>query len=167
MIGIKQLLLVTAQRRGAQTWLPILLLLAATRVAAEDVGAWVNSLPADFHKAKVLRPIPRDQFFEVPVSMFELAEERLTKSAVIPQESYDIEAFGLRSFSCPTKTRPFLVRAIYENGRTGGYHLQQIDSALWVGHESLGAGTSKHRSALIVCLDFNPKEIYVTSGGGM
>jgi hypothetical protein len=99
----------------------VFLLLAAAQVYAADVGAWINPLPADVHKAKVSRPIPRDQFFEVPVSMSELAEERLTKSAVVPQESYDIEAFGQRNFSCPTTTRPFLVRAIYENGRTGGY----------------------------------------------
>ena len=145
-----------------------LMLSAATASAAADPAEpWLNADSLDIHAAKTVAEVPRDYFFEVPVSMFEEAERRLKSEAAVKLQSYDVESLSRKHFSCTTGATPFLVRAVYTNGNTGGYWLKRLDSALWVSHSSLGASTGTHRSALIVCLRFNPSIVYVTAGGGM
>ena len=149
-------------------FLAALILCAITMSAiASRSEAWISPFTLNVNTAKILKVVARDQFFEVSVSMFESAQERLVEQPIVPQEPYDAEHFGQSKFACPSNTHLYLVRAVYENGSTGGYHLQRVNNSLWVSHQSLGAPTSKHRSALLVCLDFQPAKVFVTSGGGM
>ena len=111
--------------------------------------------------------MPREYVFEVPVSLLDMAMQQLRTKPIVSLQSYDVDSFSRWHFSCPTATTPYLVRAVYENGGTGGYHLQQVDSSLWVGHASLGAASGKHRSALLTCLEFQPSQVFVTSTGAM
>ena len=139
----------------------------ASAAAADPAESWLNSNSLDIHAAKTVTEVPRDFFFEVPVSMLEEAERRLESEAAVKLQSYDVESLSRKHFSCIKGATPFLVRAVYTNGNTGSYWLKRLDSALWVSHNPLGASTGTHRSALIVCLRFNPRIVYVTAGGGM
>ena len=144
----------------------LLLVAAATSAAAGSAESWLNA-DFDLDGAKIVAEVPRDAVFEVPVSMFEEAERRLSSSAAVILQSYDVESLSRSHFLCPPRTTPFLVRAVFTNGNTGGYSLKRLDSALWVSHSSLGASTGEHRSALLVCLRFTPSAVYVTAGGAM
>lgn len=138
---------------------------AGAHAATQD--PWINPLTLNMNTAKVIENLPRDQFFEVSVSMLESAQERLSEHPIVSQEWYDAEYFGQPAFACPKAKRLYLIRAVYQNGRTGGYHLQRVEDSLWVAHESLGVPTGQHRSALLACLDFQPKQVFITTGGGM
>jgi hypothetical protein len=145
------------------------LALAATafQAAANPADDWLRPRTSEVNAVKVLVEIPRGLFFEVPVSMFEEAEQRLRSQQLVKLEPYDVENLSRKHFSCRRETTGYLVRAVYTNGWTGGYQLNQLDSALWVSHSSLGATTGSHRSALIACLRFKPSDVFITAGGGM
>ena len=145
------------------------LLLAALPVLAlaSDSDSWLTSSSPEIGHARIIKEIPAGLYFEVPVSLFEVAEIRLEKKWVVPLSNIDLKWFSRGHFSCPSTTVPSLVRAVYSNGGTGGYYLQRTDASLWVAHQSLGVSTGERRSALLVCLDFKPSQVFVTSSGAM
>ena len=145
----------------------LVLATAAAAVAAGSEETWLNAGSMDIHAAKIVADVPSSSFFEVPVSMFEEAERRLNSTATMSLQNYDVDALSRNRFSCAEGSTPFLVRAVFTNGSTGGFSLKRLDSALWVSHSSLGASTGTHRSALLVCLNFIPSVVYVTAGGAM
>ncbi|MFC0682852.1 hypothetical protein ACFFGH_33895 [Lysobacter korlensis] len=145
--------------------LVLLALSAPAVVAAGTQDTWISPFALNMNTAKVVETIPRERFFEVAVSKLELAQERLESKPTIEQKWYDAEAFGQPAFSCTDARRPYLVRAVYQNGRTGGYRLQRVENTLWVAHNSLGKPTGQHRSALLVCLDFQPERVFVSTHG--
>jgi hypothetical protein len=128
---------------------------------------WRNPFALDMNTAKVVVRIPPAAVVEVAASKLEDALQRLTSQSIIPQEPYDAEHFGQPVFFCQPPTRLYLVRAVYTNGSTGGFHLQRVENTLWVAHSSLGASSGDHRSALLVCLDFTPEQVFVTANGAM
>lgn len=144
----------------------ILTTVAATAAAGPE-ETWLHAGGMDIQAAKIVAEVPRDSVFEVPVSMFEEAEGRLKSAAARKLQSYDVDALSRNRFSCAGSSTPFLVRAVFTNGNTGAFLLKRLDSALWVSHSSLGVSTGTHRSALLVCLNFNPSVVYVTAGGAM
>ncbi|UYB52746.1 hypothetical protein OCJ37_01905 [Xanthomonas sp. AM6] len=143
------------------------LALVVSQVSAEQPESWLRAPATNINTAKIVKPVPRDYIFEVPVSLFDMAMEELRAKPIVPLQSYDVDSFSRWHFSCPRATSPYLVRAVYSNGGTGGYHLQQVDSSLWVGHASLGASSGEHRSALLACLDFQPSQVFVLSSGAI
>ena len=143
------------------------LAVAACQAMANPADDWLRPRTIELNAAKVLVEVPRDLVFEVPVSMFEEAEQRLQAQPIEELQTYDVENLSRKHFSWPRETKGYLVRAVYTNGRTGGYKLVQLDSALWVSHVSLGVSTGTHRSALIACLRFKPATMFITSGGGI
>jgi hypothetical protein len=128
---------------------------------------WRNPFTLDMNTAKVVVQIPPTAVVEVAASKLEDALQRLTSQSIIPQEPYDAVHFGQPVFVCQPPTRLYLVRAVYTNGNTGGFHLQRVENTLWVAHSSLGASSGDHRSALLVCLDFTPEQVFVTADGAM
>lgn len=132
-----------------------------------DSDSWLTSSAPEIGHARVIKEIPTELYFEVPVSLLDVAEIRLEKESVVPLSNIDLKWFSRGHFSCPSTTVPSLVRAVYSNGGTGGYYLQRTDASLWVAHQSLGVSTGEHRSALLVCLEFKPSQVFVTSSGAM
>ena len=128
---------------------------------------WRKPFTLDMNTPKVVVQIPGTSVAEVATSKLDDAVQRLSSQPIIPQEPYDAEHFGQPSFACQPSTRLYLVRAVYTNGSTGGFHLQRVENALWVAHSSLGVSSGDHRSALLVCLDFTPEQVYVTANGAM
>ncbi len=147
---------------------PLLFCIVLSSAAcAASLEKWRNPFALNMHTAKVVVQIPRTSVAEVAASKLEDAVQRLSSQPIIPQEPYDAEHFGHPTFVCQSPTRLYLVRAVYTNGSTGGFHLQRVENALWVAHSSLGASTGDHRTALLVCLNFSPEQVYVTANGAM
>jgi hypothetical protein len=143
------------------------LVATACQAVANPADDWIRLPTIEVSAAKVSVEVPRNQFFEVPVSMLEEAEQRLQSQPIMKLETYDVENLSRKHFTCPRESTGYLVRAVYTNGWTGGYKLTQLESALWVSHASLGESTGTHRSALIACLRFKPSDVFITAGGGM
>ena len=139
----------------------------SSTACARSLEQWRNPFLLNMHTAKIIAEIPRSSVAEVAASKLEDAAQRLSSQPIIPQESYDAEHFGQPTFTCKAPARLYLVRAVYTNGSTGGFHLQRVENTLWVAHSSLGVSSGDHRSALLVCLDFTPEQVFVTANGAM
>lgn len=133
-------------------------------LAAES---WLRDTPTTWPHGAEPEQLPLTSHVELPISMFESATRELHSHAAVKLPDYGPSNFLRREFACPDKTQPYLVRAVFTNGSTGGYHLRRVGDALWVGHDSLGQSTGPHRSALLACLPFDPSEVYVTASGAM
>jgi hypothetical protein len=132
---------------------------------AEQANSWFHPLPQDMNSASKTVQIPEERFFEVTASKEATAEYWLTEKTYISQTSKDFDFFGQHNFHCPSSTKPYLVRAVYENGGTGHFNVERRGSALLISHMSLGGASKMFRTALMVCLDFQPTEVYHEIGG--
>jgi len=63
-------------------------------------------------------------------------------------------------YKCAAGKQPYLVRAVFGHSGTGRYTLLKVDDNIIVSHGSLGRSSVYNRSALVVNLDFEPKELY-------
>jgi hypothetical protein len=142
----------------------VVLAFACMHACAAD--SWLNPLPNSLFSTPSVA-IARERYVEIPVSMLAKAEEELAQVSALQLAPYGPENYRRPEFSCPLGTMPYLVRAMFMNGSTGGYHLERRAAALVVIHSSLGRATGHHRSALLTCLDFVPAEVYVGLAGGM
>ena len=142
----------------------VLLGTSSTCLAAES---WLKGVPATWPNGDRPQELPRGTYVELPISMFEPAEQELREHAAVKLPDYGPGNYRRNDLACPERTAPYLVRAVYTNGATGGYYLQRVGDILWVSHQSLGRSTGTHRSALLACLPFEPVEVYVTAGGAM
>jgi hypothetical protein len=138
--------------------------MSATCLAAES---WLRGVPATWPNGDLPQQLPLSTYVELPISMFEAAAQELREHAAVKLPDYGPDNYRRKDLICPDRTRPYLVRAVYTNGTTGGYYLHQVGNILWVSHQSLGRSTGAHRSALLACLPFEPSEVYVTAGGAM
>jgi hypothetical protein len=64
-------------------------------------------------------------------------------------------------YVCEKGKQPYLVRAVYGRGGTGDYSVQKTGNNLLIIHSSLGKSSVLTKSALILNLDFEPKEVYI------
>jgi hypothetical protein len=129
--------------------------------------SWLRGVPATWPNGGRPQELPLGSYVELPISMFEAAEDQLREHAIMKLPEYGPENFRRKDFACPAGTAPHLVRAVYTNGATGAYYLHRVGNALWVSHQSLGRSSGAHRSALLACLGFEPTEVYVTTAGAM
>ena len=143
----------------------VVLLASSTPAWPQAADSWIRPLP-DVPPPVDRREIPRSQYVEIPVSMLPSAEERLKTLPIVQLAAYDAGNFRV-SLQCRKPSELYLVRAVFGNGATGGYALMQFGVDLWVSHQYLGPAVAPRNSALLVCLDFQPHEVYVTLGGGM
>jgi len=135
--------------------------------SADQPDPWLRAPTSNIGNAKVVEAVPRERVFEVPISLLESAMLQLKEHPIVALQSYDLDSFSRWHFTCPAGSKPYLVRAIYENGGTGGYFLQRVDSSLWVTHSSLGSASGQHRSALLACLGFHPSQVFVMTSGAL
>ncbi len=137
-------------------------LFSGSAVAADR---WLS--PPPDRVASKLVELQRDAFAEVPISAFSLAEAQLDRSSIVPLADYGAQTYKVEHLKCVAPNRLYLVRALYGNPSTGAFWLYRLDHELVVMHMYLGAGVTLRHSALVVCLDFKPTQIYVSVGGGM
>src|SRR5579863_3661161 len=133
----------------------------APLAVASDEDSWLRRPPTTI---TTRHEIPTTAIFGVPASLTAIAQELLAdKPVVVLQRGYLTQM----NFHCSEGTHPYLVRALYEHGSTGIFHVYSHGQTLWVLHEALGPIAEKHRSALVVCLDSQPAEVFVSVGGGV
>ena len=136
----------------------VLTFTAAGRSSAKEANTWLPEQPQDI-KVKSGNRISDDKYFEVSASKLEMAEDFLAKKPIFPERE-SVDNWGSNGFKCGDGEKPYLVRALYGNGATGGYVVVWKGDALVVGHASLGHSNPPTRSALIVCLSHAPEKIY-------
>ena len=129
---------------------------------AED--AWINNPPTSLSLTNAMPELDPSQFVEVPISLADNALGRLTTTPIVELSDNTAQMFHA---SCASPKKAYLVRAIYEHGNTGTFHVKQKGSILWVLHYALGAYAVRHRSALVVCTATVPTTVYVSAGGAM
>ena len=140
----------------------LLLAIASTALAADssDGKAWLYPAPSTFSSAS-WKELPDSDIFEVVASKEYVAEVRdLVRSRFVPLTQEVARYFTGDYYRCPSGKRPFLVRAVFAHGGTGGYTLFRSGNTLLVSHASLGRTVVYNRSALVVNLAFTPTDVY-------
>jgi hypothetical protein len=138
----------------------LLLFLWASTCFAAQPDTWFRDWPS----GSTGQDVPRKQVIEVPHSLFGYAQDLLkTKSFLRIRERY----FPGFASECPTGTIAYLVRALYEHPNNGTFNVKQHGHDLLVRHYALGPKAATHRSALVVCLSFEPDQVYVATGGAL
>ena len=138
--------------------IPLVVLIPVLVLAAQD--HWLAPISPAALAATPAEDIPESDFFEVAASKEGTAEYWLKDKVVMSQTKVDIRFFGQRNFQCEAPKQLYLIRAAYENGGTGKFMLKRYGIALLVAHGSLGPASGVQRSALIVCLGFQPTEVF-------
>jgi hypothetical protein len=127
---------------------------------------WLSPPPATSQKNSV-REISATAFFEVAVSKFDTAEDRLKSKAFVLLTDNDASYYGHPEFQCAAPSGLYLVRAAYDNGGTGQFSLYWQGTDLVVSHMSLGPAGDPRRSALVACLSKAPGAVYGSIGGAL
>lgn len=130
------------------------------RESRSETDVWLSPPAQGFRTQVPIEDVNSSDFFEVALSKFETAKNRLGSTAFLMIGNAAIDHFGQRNFRCGEGKQAYLVRAIYMNGSTGQYHVKRYGSSLLVTHGSLGVASGEKRSALVVCLNFEPVAVY-------
>ena len=138
----------------------------STALVAQPTN-WLEPITLDAQTAQPSRDIAASDFFEIAASKKHAAEEMLKSSAAVSVGGAEIDYFGQRNFRCTEGKNPYLVRASFMNGATGDFVVKRFGTSLLIGHGSLGAATAIERTALVVCLDFQPSAVYSSISGAM
>jgi hypothetical protein len=123
--------------------------------------AWLRRSPSAINDDEWTE-LPRSDIYEVAASkedvvvLFDLAEQTI-EPLTQDRASYLTGHY----FQCPRSKKPFLVRAVYGQGGTGGYRIFKHGDDLLIAHGSLGHHSAYHKSALVLNLDFTPAQIYI------
>lgn len=128
---------------------------------------WINPLSVKLSEAERFEAVVGDDYFEVPASKLEAAQDRLSEHAAVPQKRRDAYYLGGHDFTCEEGKSLYLIRAVYQKAIEGTFIVQRIDDSLWVWHRSSGRSTGQHRSALMACLDFQPEKVFITTDSDM
>ena len=104
--------------------------------------------------------LPRSDLYEVVASMHAFATRELESAVVIPLTIERARMFNDRYEAAPGK-QPYLVRAVYGHAGAGVYGVLRHGDDLRVSHSSLGRTSVCNESALVVNLDFEPREVYI------
>ena len=84
--------------------------------------------------------------------------KRLTDSAFAPLTTDQAEFFTGSYFSCREMTSPYLIRAPFSYG--GKFTVMVRNGDVLVDHFEMGHSSPINHSALVVCLERSPGEIY-------
>ncbi len=136
-----------------------LFFVSASCIAAEP-ETWFRGWP----RGSAGQDIPFDRVIEVPHSLFEYAESLLKDEPFLRIGNDYFPGFR---YKCPSSTTAYLVRALYEHPSNGMFSAKRSGDDLLVRHYALGSKADLHRSALVVCLDFEPNQVYVATGGAL
>jgi hypothetical protein len=120
---------------------------------------WLHSAPETEVPVEWVR-LPSSDFYEVVASMHAVAMSDLASAVLVPLSVERAKTFNDRYEPTPGK-QPYLVRALYGHAATGRYGVLRYGKDLRVYHGSLGHTSVCHESALVVNLDFVPREVYI------
>jgi hypothetical protein len=136
-------------------------LAAAVGFSAEAAGkcSWLRWAPEAAAPEEWVK-LPSGDIYEVAVSMHDSARRELASAIAVPLTVERAKQFNDRYESVPGK-QPYLVRAVYGHAETGGYGVVRRGNDVRVYHSSLGRTSLCKESALVVNLDFVPREVYV------
>lgn len=130
--------------------------------AADDQAgrAWLRPPPGNAYAEWV--PLPETDVYEVVASKEIVALIRDLPAKPFAALSEDTaKYFTGHYYRAGRGKKPFLLRAVYGQGGTGGYKVSRRGNDLLVSHRSLGHHTAYHKSALVVNLDFTPRRVYI------
>jgi len=145
-----------------------ILLLFTFTAGASSAKDWLVQAPASAGTWRDWSAIPVDSFFEVPASRLATAEAWLADKTFLAQEQSGLVYFGRPSFKCPDSDKPYLVRAQYVNGGTGGFHLLWTQNGdLVISHASLGPNGPPIKSAIVACLSKDPTFVFSSISGAL
>ena len=144
-----------------------ILTLLMSLILSHSDGEWSNPLTSEARGVTKTEAIPEKDFFEISASRRDAAESMLESQEFVQKWQDDIKYFGQKNFQCESPKQPYLIRALYSNGTGGKFLLKKIGDSVLVSHVSLGRSSSTQKTALIVCLDFQPKEIFNQISGAM
>jgi hypothetical protein len=139
----------------------LFVIFASVVYAAENGKDWINPADVkDIYSEKYPEINPTDVYEVVPtkegIAIYRLRDRNFLK---ITEEL--AEWYTGHYYQCENGKQPYLVRAVYGHGGTGEYVLKRIGEALLIIHGSLGKRDVYNESALVVNLDFEPKELYI------
>ena len=146
-------------------WKEIIFLLsvvfASMAFSTENGKDWLNSPDIKDIYSENYPEIKPTDFYEVVPTKEGTAIYRLKNTNL--QKITDELAIWYTGhyYQCENGKQPYLVRAVYGHGGTGEYRLKRIEEALLITHGSLGKRNVYNKSALIVNLDFKPKELFI------
>jgi hypothetical protein len=123
--------------------------------------SWYTGFPHMLDRAPT-KTLQGAEFAEVPVSHFESAQ------ALLESAPFALLTNGYFGYfpQCPAGTRPYLVRAVFE--RTNGTFVVRVaGTELLILNLAPGPSEPQKRSALAVCLDFQPTAVHTATGGPM
>ena len=129
---------------------------------AGTADPWVHVPPKILQLTYAMPELERTQFSEVPISLAPDAFAMLEKIPIVELQDNQSQKVGR---NCETPKHAYLVRAVFEHGGNGTFHVKQLRESPWVLHYALGQKSLRHRSALVVCTDTPPTTIYVSAGG--
>lgn len=138
------------------------MLLVSGAAFAAPADSWYTGFPKNLEASPSKQELPNSHFFEIPVSQFASAEQLLSSKAFVHIQNGYFGAFP----QCPANTTPYLVRAVYE--RTNNvFFVYIVGSNILVLGNAIGPPEPQHRSALAVCLAFQPTSVYTATGGAL
>ena len=138
----------------------LILFLSASACLAAQPDVWFRDWP----RGSTGQDIPPEHVIEVPHSLFGYAQDLLKIKPFLHVGERYFPGFG---YECPRGTSAYLVRALYEHPNNGTFNVKQHGHDLLVRHYALGRKAATHRSALVVCLSFEPDQVYVATGGAL
>jgi len=136
------------------------LLLSSSACCAASADAWFRDWPAGVEP----KEISSSHVAEVPHSLFDAAQDLLKDKAALRIGDNYFPGFR---YQWAPGSNAYLVRALYEHGNNGEFQVARSGNDLLVRHEALGGPGTLHRSAVVVCLNFVPQEVYVATGGAL
>jgi hypothetical protein len=135
---------------------------------ATPKNSWLQAMPTERWPGGDVPRLDELSLTEILASKLQGAEERLAKRSIVElKEEYEISHFAPRAFSCRSGERAYLVRALYEYGHRGHWEVLLIGSDVVVRNSALGPPAKAYRSALVLCLKKQPRNVFVEVTGAM
>jgi len=138
-----------------------LVMFASVAFAAENGKDWLNSSDIEDIYSEDYPEINPTDIYQVVPTKESTAIHRLQNTIFQKITEELAEWYTGHYYQCERGKQPYLVRAVYGHGGTGEYRLKRIGEALLITHGSLGKRNVYNKSALIVNLDFEPKELFI------
>lgn len=144
---------------------------AVLALASDPLGneSWLLPPPQIMRgEQELVIRIPPSDIFEVAYSRFDVVLDMgLSKQAFVEISPTRADFLVGRGYEPQNGKKPYLIRAVFQNGATGGFIVQRVGDALLVAHNSLGSGKYMRNIPLVINLDFRPTAVFTWVGGGM
>eukprot|EP00456_Euglypha_rotunda_P036398 TRINITY_DN27954_c0_g1_i4.p2 TRINITY_DN27954_c0_g1~~TRINITY_DN27954_c0_g1_i4.p2 ORF type:complete len:152 (+),score=11.87 TRINITY_DN27954_c0_g1_i4:106-561(+) len=136
-----------------------LVLLAPLHALASDGAIWLSKVDRNPWRQSATE-VPPSKYREVVASMLVPSLKALESRASVSLSEHMGAKYAGGPLQCQEPEKPVLVRAVVGFPETGRYAIMQFNRSILVEHGSLGSSApSAAKSALVVCLAFEPTEV--------